>query len=106
MHEHSFIQAIIRDIRNKENVISVLIEVGELAGIEAEHLKEHLIDETSWIVNVKLKKSKIKCSCGYIGEAKIKQRMHDFVVFECPVCGLVPEIIEGKDIKIKKIVYK
>lgn len=52
MHEHSFIQAIVSGIENKENVMGIVIEVGELAGIEAGHLKEHLVEETGWKVNI------------------------------------------------------
>jgi Zn finger protein HypA/HybF involved in hydrogenase expression len=106
MHEHTFIQAIIKPIKNKEKVKSVEIEVGELAGIESDHLKEHLIEETGWSVKIIEKKSKVKCSCGYEGQAKIKQRLHDMVIYSCPKCGKVPEVLEGKDIKIIKVVYK
>ena len=105
MHEHSFIQTIIKNIPDKEEVIGIEIELGDLAGIQAEHLKEHLIKETGWKVEIKNKNSEVKCSCGYNGEAKINQRLHDFVVFSCPVCDLVPEIIQGKDIKITKVLY-
>jgi len=105
MHEHSFIQAIIQPIENKENVKKVELELGELAGIESSHLKEHLTDETGWEVEIKEKKSEVECDCGYIGPAKIKQRLHDLVIFECPKCGNLPEVRQGKDIKILKVVY-
>ena len=107
MHEHHFIQNIIKDIPNKEKVIGVEIELGELVGIEAEHLKRHLADETGWDVKIIEKKSKIKCLCGYVGEPKIIQRLHDMVIYECPNCGMTEvEVLEGKDIKITKIRYK
>jgi Zn finger protein HypA/HybF involved in hydrogenase expression len=107
MHEHIFIENIIKQVPNRGNVISVEIELGELVGIDSEHLKEHLISNTGWKVLVNVKKSKVKCSCGFIGEANILQRLHDLVIYECPECGNDDvEVLEGKDIKIGKIRYK
>lgn len=105
MHEHHFIQNIIKDIPNKEKVKSVEIELGELVGIESDHLKDHLEDETSWKVTIKTKKSEVKCSCGYNGEANILQRLHDIVIYDCPECQGEPEVIHGKDLKILKVNY-
>ncbi|MBR9706399.1 hydrogenase maturation nickel metallochaperone HypA [Candidatus Pacearchaeota archaeon] len=105
MHEHSFIQAIISNIENKDNVVEITLEVGELAGIKAEHLKEHLEEEMPWKVDVVERTSKVKCACGYEGRAKIRQRLHDLVVYCCPKCESFPEIIQGEDIKIIKVVY-
>jgi len=107
MHKHTFIENIICQIPNRENVISIEIELGDLAGIESQHLKEHLIEHTGWKCEIKIIKSKIKCDCGYSGEANILQRLHDLVIFECPECGNDDVVVlEGKDIKIGKVVYK
>lgn len=107
MHEHHFIENIIKQVPNKEKVVAIEIESGELVGIELEHLKEHLIEYTSWKVDVKVVKSKIKCSCGYVGEANILQRLHDLVIYDCPSCGNDNlEVLEGKDIKITRVIYK
>jgi Zn finger protein HypA/HybF involved in hydrogenase expression len=107
MHEHHFIQNIIKDIPNKEKVKEVEIELGELVGIEEKHLKEHLEDETGWDIRIIEKKSKIRCLCGYSGPAKIIQRLHDMVIYECPNCGMTEvEVLEGDKIKILKVVYK
>jgi len=107
MHEHVFIENIIEQIPNKENVVSVEIELGDLAGIDAKHLEEHMIEHTGWKVNVNVIKSKIKCDCGYCGEARILQRLHDLVIFDCPECGNDEvQVLVGKDIKIGKVVYK
>ena len=106
MHEHTFIQSIIEQVPEREKVVSIEIELGELAGIEAGHLKEHLSEETGWKVEVKIIKSKIKCPCGYAGEAKVLQRLHDIVIYECPSCeNDNVNILEGKDIKIDKVRY-
>ena len=107
MHEHHFIENIVSQIPNRENVTYVEIELGDLAGIEGQHLKEHMIEETGWDVEVKVVKSEIKCDCGFSGEAKILQRLHDLVIYECPECGNDDvKVICGKDIKIGKVVYK
>jgi Zn finger protein HypA/HybF involved in hydrogenase expression len=107
MHEHTFIQSIIEQVPNKDKVISVEIESGELVGIEREHLKEHLEEATGWKVDVKTIQSRIKCPCGYRGVANILQRLHDLVIYDCPECGNDSvEILEGKDIMIKKIIYE
>ena len=106
MHEHSFIQAIVQDIENKDNVVGLTLEVGELAGIDADHLAIHLNEETGWDINAKQKDALVKCDCGYRGKPEIRERLHDMVIFECPTCKQIPQILEGKDIKILKVSYK
>ncbi len=106
MHEEAIINSIIKEIENQEKVKSIEIEVGELAGIEAEHLKEHLKERVDWEIEVVKKDSLVRCECGYKGKAKIKERLHDFVIFSCPSCGEIPEVLDGKDIKIKSVIYK
>jgi len=108
MHEHSFIDAILSNIEDKDEVIAIVLEAGELAGITAEHLKKHLKERYDyWDIKVEEKQSNIKCFCGYEGPANIRDRMHDFVVFDCPRCERIPEeVLEGQDIKIVKITYK
>jgi len=109
MHEHAFIQSIIREIpeKNRDKITSIELELGELAGIEPEHLKQHMADETGWNISVEVKPSKIKCpSCSYTGKAEIKERLHDLVIFCCPECrSFNVDVLEGKDIKIMKITY-
>ena len=105
MHEHSFIQAIIGNIDNSDAVREVLLEVGELAGIEADHLAEHLVEETNWAVKTQVKDALVSCDCGFDGKPRILERLHDMVIFDCPECGEIPQIKEGKDIKVLKVVY-
>jgi len=105
MHEHSFIEAIVRNVENKDNVKSIVLEVGELVGIEAGHLKEHMEEQFDWDVEVLEKKARVKCECGFEGEPRVLERLHDLIVFECPRCGGIPTILKGKDIKIIKVVY-
>ncbi len=105
MHEHSFIQAIIQDIENKDAVSGIVIEVGELAGIEPDHLAEHMKKETGWNVQTNQKNALVSCDCGYKGPPKTRERLHDMVIFECPKCQEIPQILEGKDIKILSVTY-
>jgi Zn finger protein HypA/HybF involved in hydrogenase expression len=105
MHEHTFIEAIVRNIKDREKVKGITLEVGELVGIEAEHLKEHLQEKFDWDIKVLKKDALVKCDCGFEGRPKILERLHDLVIFECPECAEVPEILKGKDIKILKIIY-
>ena len=106
MHEHTFIENIIKQVPNKEGVLSIHIEVGELAGIEPNHLIEHLIEHTGWEVIAIPVKSDVKCDCGYAGEARVLHRLHDLVIFNCPECSGNPEVLEGNNIKIIKVVYR
>ena len=105
MHEHTFIEAIVRDIEDREKVEGIVLEVGELAGIEPEHLKKHIVERFDWDVEVLKKDAKVKCECGFEGRPKILEVLHDLVIFECEECGEIPEILEGKDIRIVKIIY-
>jgi Zn finger protein HypA/HybF involved in hydrogenase expression len=106
MHEHHFIENIIKNIPNKDNINSVEIEVGELAGIEPVHLKEHLEEHTGWKVKCIAKNSRVTCSCGFDGKPRILQRLHDLVIYECPDCGNNVDVKEGSEIKIIKVFYK
>lgn len=106
MHEHIFIESIIKQVPDPNNVVSISLELGELVAIEPEHLKEHLSERSDWKIEIIKKPSLVKCPCGYNGPAKIMQRLHDLVIYECPNCHNIPEVIEGKTIKILKITYK
>lgn len=106
MHEITFSKNIINQIKDKDNVIGIVLELGELAGITKGELVRTIKELTEWDVNVNMFFSDVKCTCGYKGRAKIRERLHDIVLFCCPECGNVPDVLKGKDIKIKKIVYK
>jgi hydrogenase nickel incorporation protein HypA/HybF len=107
MHEEAIINSIIKPIRDLEKLDSIIIEVGELSGIEPEHLKEHLKPKLNCEITTEFMQAKIKCRCSFIGKPKINEVLHDFVVYSCPEChSSFPDVLEGKDIKIKKLVYK
>jgi Zn finger protein HypA/HybF involved in hydrogenase expression len=104
-HGISIAKNIIDEVKNKDKVEHIEIEVGELAEISAKELKEIIEKLTGWKVITKEMESKVKCACGYVGRAKIKSRQHDIVIYVCPGCGSVPTPIIGQDIKLKRVVY-
>jgi len=95
----------LKDVNNRDDVKEIVLEVGELVGIETRHLREHILGRFNWVVEIIDKDSKVKCECGFEGRARVVERLHDIVIFECAQCGWVPEVLEGKDIKILKIIY-
>jgi Zn finger protein HypA/HybF involved in hydrogenase expression len=99
-------EAIVRNIEDKGNVKKIVLEIGELVGIEAGHLKGHMVESYGWDVEVVVKDAVVECECGFDGRPEVLERLHDLVIFECPQCGGIPEVIDGKDIKILKIIYK
>jgi Zn finger protein HypA/HybF involved in hydrogenase expression len=113
MHEQAFAKSILKDlesIKKKDKEISqVIIELGELVGIEEDHLLEGLNSQSSITFKIILKKSHIKCPCGFEGPAKIVERLHDLVIWKCPWCDdpiETMQVIEGDKINIQKIIYK
>jgi len=103
MHETVIANKIIEDAKKHGEIKSAVIEVGEIAHITAEELRETLSDMISWDITITEKKAKVKCGCGYEGEPKIIERKHDLLYFECPQCGNVPDILEGNQIILKEV---
>jgi len=103
MHDSVIANSILKDLKKYGQVKEAVLEVGELAGIEPDHLLEHLNKVSNIKFKIKQTNSKVKCKCGYIGRAKIIERFHDFVLFECPECEGNPDVIEGDKIMIDKV---
>ena len=104
MHETVFAQQIIEAAQKQGKVKKIVVEVGTLAHVPAEDMKEVLHRMMpDWEIEVIDTRSKVKCSCGYEGEPNIIEHSHDHVVFFCPKCKDVPEIISGKDITLKSV---
>lgn len=103
MHETAITKKIIDEAGKHGKVKSIFIEVGELAEIKAEDLEHHLSSVVDWNIEVKEKKARAECGCGFKGNPKILERGHDFCIFECPDCGNVPKVIEGDKIKILEV---
>ncbi|MBS1266170.1 MAG: hydrogenase nickel incorporation protein HypA [Candidatus Woesearchaeota archaeon] len=103
MHETSMIKDIIEKAKKQGNVKSITIEVGELANIKANHLKEHLEAFVDWEIKTVEKPAITECECGFKGKPKIITRGHDFVLFTCPWCNDVPKIKQGDKIVLKEV---
>jgi Zn finger protein HypA/HybF involved in hydrogenase expression len=104
MHDSVIASSIIKDIEQHGKVKKAYLEVGELYGIEPDHLLEHLKQVSDIKFEVKQIPSKVKCKhCGFTGEAKIIEKMHDFVLFECPNCEEDVEVLDGDKIRIVKV---
>ncbi len=98
MHEAAMIEEI---IRNAGGAKIIQLEVGELSGFSPDHLKEHLADYG--VLGICEEKTAIvECSCGYSGRPKIREKLHDLVIFECPKCRAVPRVVSGDKVIIKK----
>jgi len=103
MHEIVFANKIIEEAKKTESVKEITVEVGELAHIPADELKEALEKLVDWELKVIETKAKVKCSCGFKGEPKIIEKGHDYTIFQCPKCGRYPEVLEGEDIILKEV---
>lgn len=103
MHGVHIVGEILSKAREEGRVKKAVIEVGEIANIEKDHLAEHLKDWADFPCELNEKESKVRCKCGYEGKAKIKDRGHDFVIIECPECGEIPEILEGNQVILKSV---
>ena len=104
MHETIVANDIINKAKEQGNVKAITVEVGDLAHLPANELKQTLTAMVNWKIDIIEKKAKIKCSCGYKGEPKILEKGHDSTVFVCPKCNSVPDILDGKDIILKEVI--
>lgn len=101
MHETLIANQIIDEAKKHGKVVSIKVEVGDLAHLpmhDMEHTLKEMCKGLGWEVECVRKPALVKCICGYEGEPKILEKGHDVNVFECPTCGSIPEILEGKDI--------
>ncbi|MCA9496976.1 MAG: hydrogenase maturation nickel metallochaperone HypA [Nanoarchaeota archaeon] len=104
MHEQTIAAKIIEDAKSYGNVKSLTIEVGDLAHLPAQEMKEVMEKLTDWKINIIKKNAIIACKCGYTGEPKIIQQLHDNNIYECPECNeSLPQILEGQHIILKEV---
>lgn len=103
MHDTIIMKDIIEQAKKQGEVQEIVIEVGRLSPIEADHLKEHLKELVDWKITVNEIKAKTNCECGFKGEPEIINRGHDFVLYKCPWCGDVPKIESGDKIILKEV---
>jgi Zn finger protein HypA/HybF involved in hydrogenase expression len=103
MHETVIARQIIEEAEKRGKVVSIKVEVGDLGHLPADEFYETISILAPWKVEIIKKRSKVECSCGFVGEPKILERGHDVCVFECPECGKIPKILEGDEIKLLEV---
>ncbi len=106
MHESGIVKKIVdAAIRTAggRRITRIGLAVGELASIESWHLREHLVDSVDWKVEVHESPARVSCACGFSGRPRIVAREHDFVLFNCPVCGKTPAVESGAEITIERL---
>ena len=106
MHETVIANSIINEAKKHGNVKEIFLEIGELAHVPSHELLECLKKLVKWKINSTEIKSNVICNCGYKGHPKILERGHDFFMIECPKCKSFPKLIDGTEIKIKKVIIK
>ncbi len=103
MHEFTVINSIISEAKKHGSVKSVLIEIGELAPLTAKELEDAFKKQIAWGIDIVEQPAIVRCSCSYAGKPKIMERVHDTVLFECPKCSGIPEVIRGDEIILKEV---
>lgn len=106
MHDIAISEGIIKEAGKHGDVTGITCEVGDLAGVLPDELKNTLAQLTGWDVKVLKKKAKVKCSCGFEGAPQITAREHDVVLYECPKCQDIPDILEGSEVIIKEVTLR
>jgi Zn finger protein HypA/HybF involved in hydrogenase expression len=106
MHETAIAQNIIKEAEKQGKVKEIYLEIGELAHVPAKELLECLGSLVDWKINSKEIPAKVKCECGFRGHPTILERGHDSFLIECPQCKSIPKLVDGKDIKIIKVVVE
>ncbi len=100
MHELRLAEKIMDEAKRQGATSAIRIQVGDLAEVTADEIKEVLERYAPWKVTVETVKSNVRCSCGYTGEARIIEREHDYCLFNCPRCGKRPRVIAGGEIRL------
>jgi Zn finger protein HypA/HybF involved in hydrogenase expression len=104
MHDTLISKDIIETAQRQGKVRSITVEVGDLGHLPLEELREALESRVpGWNIKLVRRKAAVRCSCGYQGEPKIIEHKHGHALWQCPKCGMVPELIEGKDIVLKEV---
>lgn len=106
MHDQIYAQQIIEQAEaTNQRIKAVSLEIGDIAPIGAEVLEKAIRNlRPGWRVKIYKIPAKIKCKkCGFEGKPNIVERLHESVIFECPVCADFPEIIEGDKIILKSV---
>ncbi len=109
MHDQLYAEQIIREAESNsqgKRIKTISIEVGDLAALTAKQIEYAIRNRRpGWRVKIYPKDGKIRCEkCNYQGKPKITERLHESVVYECPICGEdLPEISDGEKIILRSI---
>ena len=103
MHETIIANQIIKEAKKHGKVKELTIEVGDLAHLPLEEMKQTLSTMVDWKLIFIPKKATVECSCGYKGEPKILEKGHDSTIFICPKCNSIPNPIDGTEIILKEV---
>ncbi len=106
MHEVVFANKVIEKAKGYGDVKGIKVEVGELAEVSADELRDALKKLVKWNVNVEEKEALVKCKCGYEGKPRILERGHHTVLFNCSKCGNLPEVVNGNEINLVDVEVK
>ncbi len=104
MHETIIAKDIIETAQKQGVVKEIVVEVGQLGHLPINEMRDVLEELVDWKVTVIEKKAVVRCKCGYEGDPKVLEKGHDHNVFICPKCENIPEVLEGEDIVLKKVV--
>ncbi len=104
MHDTLISKDIIDAAQNQGKVKAITVEVGDLGHLPLEELRETLCSMVpDWDVKLVSKKALVQCVCGYHGAPDIIEHKHGQSIWKCPKCGLMPEVVDGKDIILKEV---
>jgi len=99
-HETVIAHNVIEEAKKHGEVKAISLEIGELAHVPAPEFLECMERLVDWKISWKERPAVVKCSCGFSGHPKVLERGHDFFLIECPSCGEVPDVVDGKDITL------
>ena len=103
MHGIHIAGDIISKAREQGKVKKAFIELGQIANITESDLSKQMKNLADFNFVITIKEAKVRCKCGYEGKPQILERQHDLVLFNCPLCKEVPEVIEGDKIILKSV---
>lgn len=117
MHEFGIARKLLGDAlaeaeKNRaEKIKEIAIELGEIADVTAEELKEAfgVVAEGTIAgkakITVEMEKPKIKCLKGHESEWNREKEFSDGLFLDCPVCGEKAMLSGGNGRKVKKVVF-
>ncbi|MBD3164100.1 hypothetical protein GF323_02795 [Candidatus Woesearchaeota archaeon] len=103
MHGIHIAGELIAKAREQGKVRKAFIELGKLANISKADLSRQMKNLAGFNFVIEEEEAKVRCGCGYEGKPKITERQHDIVLFECPLCGEKPEVLNGDEIVLKSV---